>query len=89
MTHKELTAHIRNRIKAAGIKAKVRMIDGNAGAKVIQVNVPEYGMEFSHAEQREIRLIAQVNKLTLVRGMEIDLDRMTDPHSFDFYMRAA
>ena len=82
---KEMTAHIRNRVAKAGIKARVRMAPGGGS---IQVFVPQYGLEFSESEQREIRLIAQVNKLTLVRGMPIVLDQMTDPHQLDFYLPA-
>ena len=49
MNHKEMTAHIRSRIKAAGIKARVRMMSGG-----IQVYTPKYGVEFSEEEQRTI-----------------------------------
>lgn len=85
MNHKELTAHIRNRIKAAGIKAKCKMQEYN-GCQVISIDVPEYNAEFSEEEQRQIRLIAKCNKLTFARGMEIDMERMTNPKEFKFFL---
>ena len=88
MNHKEMTAHIRNRIKAAGIKAKCKMQE-YCGCVVISVDVPAYEVSFNEAEQREIRLIAKVNRLTFVRGMEIQLDQMTNPKQFKFHMGAA
>lgn len=81
MNHKEMTAHIRKRIKAAGIKAKVRMWHGGH----IQVNASAYGIEFTEEEQREIRHIAICNKLTWVRDLPIDVNKMTNPHDFNFY----
>lgn len=77
---KEMTAHLRNRIKAEGIKARVRFL-----GRSIQVFPCAYGVEFSETEQRAIRFIAKVNKLTAIRGQEIDVDRMTDPHGMEFY----
>jgi hypothetical protein len=84
MTHKEMTARIRNRIKQAGVKAKVSMQD-ICGSAVIYVRVPSYGITFSDEEQRTIRFIAKVNKLTWVQGQEIDVDRMTDPEGMKFF----
>ena len=84
LSHKEMTAHIRNRIKQSGIKANVRMQD-SCGDKVIQVNIIEYGLEFTNEEQREIRHIAKCNKLTWVRQMEIDTEQMTNPFDFNFH----
>lgn len=78
----QVTAHIRNRVKHAGIKARVRVAPGGGS---IQVFAPAYGVEFSEAEQREIRLIAKCNRLTWVRGMEIDIEQMTNPAEFSFY----
>lgn len=75
-------AHIRNRIKAAGIKARVRLAPGGGS---MQVFAPAYGLVFSEEEQRQIRLIAKCNRLTLVRGMEIDIEQMTNPETFSFY----
>lgn len=88
MNHKELTAHIRNRIKVAGIKARVCMQE-SCGNKVIVVYGTAYEINFTEEEQRTIRLIAKTNRLTWVRGMEIDIERMTDPKCFKFYADSA
>jgi len=77
----EMTAHIRRRIKAAGIKARVRKLDDGC----IQVFAPEYGVTFSDDQQREIRHIADCNRLTLVRGLPIVVEQMTNPETFNFY----
>ena len=87
---KEMTAHIRDRIKAVGIKAKVRKWDETPTmGGFIQINVPAYEAEFSEHEQRAIRNIAAVNGLTLVRGQPIDVERMTDPKTMSFYLPQA
>jgi hypothetical protein len=78
-------AHIRSRIKHAGIKARVRVAPGGGS---IQVNAPSYEAVFSDEEQRKIRLIAKVNGFTWVRGMEIVLEQMTNPSNFNFYKSA-
>ena len=88
MNHKELTAHIRKRIKIAGIKARVAMQE-SCGDLVISVDVPKHDAEFSEEEQRAIRLIAKCNHLTRVRGMEIVVEQMTDPKGFKFYVCAS
>lgn len=75
-------AHIRNRISAAGIKARVRIAPGGGS---LQVLAPAYGVVFSEEDQRQIRLIAKCNRLTWVRGMEINIEQMTNPQSFSFY----
>ena len=85
MTFKETAKQIRSRIKIAGIKASVRMITPT-GCQVIQVSVPAYDIEFNADEQRRIRLIAKVNGLTWVQGMEIDIDQNTNPSDFNFYV---
>lgn len=82
---KEMTAHLRARIAASGIKARVRMAPG-AYSKSIQVFPPAYEIEFTHDEQRTIRTIAKSNKLTFVCGIEIDIERMTDPHGMEFHL---
>ena len=87
LTHKEMTKHIRSRIAASGIAARVKMADF-CGQPVIVVCVPAYGIEFTEAQQREIRTIAKVNRLTSARGMEIDVDRMTDPAQVNFEFHA-
>jgi hypothetical protein len=86
MSHKEMTKHIRNRVAASGIKARV-MMRNYCCVHGITVVTRAYDIEISESEQREIRLIAKANKLTGARGMEIDLDRMTDPmqHNFEYH----
>lgn len=84
-THKELTAHIRNRLKAAGIAARCKMQDGCDGNKVIAVDVPAYDAQFTEEQQAEILLIASCNRLTFVRGLPLGVAG-TRPHSFKFYM---
>ena len=87
LTHKEMTAHLRKRIKVAGIKARVDMSEA-CGVKYIRVFVPAHDVTFTDAEQREIRFIAKCNKLTRARGEEIDVERMTDPMSMHFEFHA-
>lgn len=82
LSHKEMTAHIRKRIKVAGINAKIRMASGNE----IVISAPTYDYDFSEDEQRAIRHIAQCNNLTLVRGMRVNVEQMTNPHGFNFFM---
>tara|TARA_R100000008_G_C3563737_1_gene157823 strand:+ start:72 stop:392 length:321 start_codon:yes stop_codon:yes gene_type:complete len=86
LNHKEMTSHIRKRIKIAGVKANVRMQKGLGNDKIIQVNTIEYGVEFTKEEQRAIRHIAVCNNLTWVRNMPIDVEQMTNPYDFNFYM---
>lgn len=86
MDHKELTSHIRNRIKAAGIKAKCKM-SISCGNRTIRIDAPAYDVLFTEEQQREIRLIAKCNRLKWVRGLEIDIEQMTNPHEFAFYMQ--
>lgn len=85
MNTKQMTAHIRSRINAAGIKARVRFWpDGQ-----IQVFAPAYGIEFTESEQRAIRHIAVCNRLTWIRGQQIDVEAMTNPSVFNFHMGVA
>lgn len=82
--HTDMTAHLRKLIAKEGIKARVRK---TPGCKVsIQVFPVAYGLEFAEAEQRFIRTLAKVNGLTLVRGLEIDVERMTDGHGMSFHI---
>ena len=83
MSHKEMTSHIRTRVAASGIKARV-MMRNYCGVRGIAVVVPAYEIQFTESEQRGIRLIAKVNGLTRARGMEIDIERMTDPSQVNF-----
>ena len=83
--HTELTAHVRTCLKRADIKASVRKLKV-CGSYVISVTVPKYGMEFTPDQQRRIREIGKNNGFTSVQGIEIDLDRMTDPYNIEFYL---
>ena len=71
MNHKELTAHIRNRIKKSGIEARVNMFSA-CGSNLIQVKTPKFDGEFTPDEIETICTIAKVNGLTFTRGLEID-----------------
>ena len=78
----QLAAHIRGRGKASGLKARVRIAPGGGS---LQVFTPVHGMKFSEKAQREIRLIAKCNGLSWVRGLEIDIEQMTNPYDFQFF----
>lgn len=80
---KEMTKHIRTVLSVEGITARVRLIPG--GKKGMQVFPTSYEAKFSEEEQKKIRTIAKANHLTLVRGIEIVIDRMTDPNGMEFY----
>lgn len=77
---KQMTAHLRKRIKQAGIKARIDMMGAT-----IRVFPPTYGIEFTDDQQRAIRQLAVSNRLTWVRNLPIDVEQMTNPHSFHFY----
>lgn len=84
MTTKEMTAHLRKRIRVAGIQARVSFYE-SCGSMCIKVTPASVAARFSDEQQRMIRLIAQVNGLTKARGLAIDLDRMTDDCGTVFY----
>lgn len=74
MTHTEMTAHIRNRIKVAGIKANVhkeRGMNSKCGITIVSAS-PSVG--FTRDEIRTICTIADVNLLTMVMGDIIDVE---------------
>ena len=87
LTHKDITGHIRSRVKIAGIKARVTMSDA-CGQPVVHVFTIGPDVSFTEAEQREIRHIAKCCKLTKAKGLEIDVERMTDPHGMRFEYHA-
>lgn len=87
LNHKEMTKHIRTRIKVAGVKSLVRMIK-SCGDNIIQVNTIEYDVDFTDDEQRTIRKIAECNNLTWVRKLPINIEQMTNPSEFNFYYEA-
>lgn len=75
---------LRQQIRAAGIKARVRV--SPASRRAVQINAPAYGVEFTETEQRTIRAIAVANSMTLVQGMPINVEQMTNPETFEFYV---
>ena len=83
LSHKDMAAHIRGRIKQAGIKARVQM-DDFCGVLWIKVIGVTFESQFSEDEQRTIRQIAKVNGLTWAQGMEIKIEQMTDAKGFHF-----
>lgn len=88
MTHKEIVSHIRNRIKAAGIKAKCKMVSF-CGCNTVQVSVPTFESRFTSEEIRQIVLIAKVNGLTGAKGSELDLElesQLTGKIQWNFYL---
>jgi hypothetical protein len=85
MNRKEMTAHIRNRIKIAGIKASVSKYT-SCGVGFVRVAVSAADVVFSNDEQRKINIIAQANGMTLVRGLPIIIDQFTNPQEFNFVM---
>ena len=70
MNHKEMTAHIRNRLSAAGIKARCKMQE-YCGSQVIAIDVPKFGVEFTATEQTAMVNIVNANRLTFVRGLPV------------------
>lgn len=86
--HQEMVRHLRHRIKVAGIQARVRGFV-SCGDEVVQVNTTHPDRQFTDDEQRTIRTIGDANRLTWVRGMPIDVEQMTNPYDFNFYMPAA
>jgi len=83
LTHKEMTAHVRSRIKKANIAARVQMNE-SCGVLWIQIFGATFEAEFNEQEQRTIRQIAKTSGLTLAQGMEIDVEQMTNAKSFQF-----
>jgi hypothetical protein len=81
---KAVAATIRHQLKALGIVAKVRMTPGSTDS--VQVNAPTFDTRFTEDEQRAIRTTGRDLGLTWVRGLPIDVERMTDPHGCTFYL---
>ena len=85
MFAKETAQTIREQLKAANVKAGCRVAPGKR-KDCVQVYVPEFTVSFTDDEQRTIRTIAVELGLTWVRGLPIDVDRMTDPFQMNFYL---
>lgn len=85
---KEITSHLRNRISASGIKAKVHMSSGDSFPS-IRVAVPKFESRFTTLEIHTICTIAVINRLTGVRGQAIDPKHeslLTEKMEWDFYL---
>ena len=87
-SHKEITAHIRKRLKAAGIKAKCKMVSF-CGCDTVQVAVAKFDARFTSEEIREFVTAAKVNGMTGSRGMELDIEHeasLTDKIQWNFFL---
>jgi hypothetical protein len=86
---KDKVAHLRKRIKVAGIKARVRIAPGHHRDQC-QVFPVAYEIEFTKEEQKTIATIAKINKWTLCQGAEIitDPDKFPQPHGYNFWLGA-
>jgi hypothetical protein len=71
MNHRQLTNHIRNRIKREGIDASVRG-HRSCGVVWIVVEVDEPGKSFTQQQCKKIALIAFINGLTYAKGVPVD-----------------
>jgi hypothetical protein len=90
-THKEITKHIRGRLKAHKVPARVKMNDF-CGKTVVTIVTPTYDFRWTPEQLREIGICAQVNKLTRAQGMPIDLDvlvQLTGLNQINFEFHAA
>ena len=83
MNHKEMTAHIRARIKVAKIKACVSKYT-SCGFNWIRVSVTAHDLNFTPCEQNAIKIIAQANGLTGSRGLPLIMDSSVNPQEFHF-----
>jgi hypothetical protein len=83
--HKELAAHLRGRLRHEGIAARVNM-QSYCGERVVSVTPATYEGRFTHAEQRTIGVIADVNGLSFSQGMAIDTTHDNHGVGFSFYM---
>ncbi len=70
MTHKEMTAHIRGRLKAAGIPAHCKM-KSYCGYLIVSVSTVSYESKWTTEQGAAIALIAKVNGLRQSQGHEI------------------
>lgn len=87
MTGKEAAASFRRQLKEAGIKTHCRTFPADTlGPASVRISVPAFEIQFSEEEQRTIRQIALNMGLTLVRGLPIDVGRMTDPREMLFFL---
>ena len=81
MNHKEMTKHIRGRIKVAGIKTSVCKMTA-CGSDYIRVSTASHEQRFTDEEMVAINTICKSNGLTSVRGMEIEIEKPFAQGSF-------
>ena len=74
LTHKEMTAHIRKRLRVAKINARVKMDTHCGGRKIISVVTPKYDKRFTSDELRTIAAVCETNHLTAAQRSPIDPD---------------
>lgn len=89
LTHKEMAKHIRGRLQASGVPARVKMNDF-CGQKMISVVTPSFEFRWSPDQLRTIGICAQVNQLTLSRSMPISVEVIeqlvgSTQHNFEFH----
>lgn len=71
MTHKDMTARLREALKTEGIKARVSMMTA-CKTRYIRVITPEYGAWFKPSEILRLATIAKDMGLTGAQGSPID-----------------
>lgn len=83
-------ATVRQALKVAGIAARCRVAPGSRDC--VQVFTTQFAgtdgnrLRFTDIDQHTVRSIAIDLGLTWVRGLPIDIDQMTNPFGFDFYL---
>lgn len=83
-----IAAHIRRCLKNEGIPARVRV---SPAGGAVQVITKGYNAHWTPEQLRAIGHIALCNRMTLIRGQEIDLsimEQLTGANQFDFYPTA-
>lgn len=71
MNHREMTKHIRGRLKAAKIPARCRLFTA-CGISYVSIDRIAHEAAWTSKQAQEICLIASVNALTAARGSAID-----------------
>lgn len=87
LIHKEMTAHLRKRLKANDVKANCRLYV-SCGSKWIQVYTTAAGIHFTPEESYAILELAKLFGLTFSRGLPIDGSletlKLSEYQQFDF-----
>ena len=84
MKNKELTAHVRELLSKAGIKARCKMQEC-CGSKVIAIDTPTFKSVFTPEQQTLMFNIVTGLGLTHVRGLPV-VDNGTMTHGGKFYI---